>query len=71
MNVESFANQRGYESVLHEGTWNGYEVYKPVLGSGKRRVGIPLRILVKDGKCRMTTYEETFSYIRSRRAEYT
>ena len=41
--------------------WNGYDVYKPVYAEMAYR-GFPFVVLVKDGKVRLSTPEETRDY---------
>lgn len=41
--------------------WNGYDVYKPVYTEMAYR-GLPLVVLVKDGKVRLSTPDETLDY---------
>ena len=41
--------------------WNGYDVYKPVYTEMAYR-GLPFVVLVKDGKVRLSTPDETLDY---------
>lgn len=47
--------------------WNGYEVYEPEYEEKDGeypKLGVPLVVLVKDGKVRLTTTDESFEYLR-------
>ena len=45
-----------------KGEWNGYEVYEPVYRENIY-IGLPLVVLVKDGKARVSTGEEALDYL--------
>ena len=42
--------------------WNGYKVYEPVYNTTVY-IGFPLVVLVKDGKVRLSTNEESIKYL--------
>ena len=63
--VLEFAAQHGYCDAIKEQDWRGYQVFSPIYSreEGLACVGLPLIILVKDGKIRMSTEEEAFAYL--------
>jgi hypothetical protein len=63
--VLDFALQQGYSDVIKEKPWRGYDVYSPIYGDddGSACVGLPLIILVKNGKIRLSTEDEAFAYL--------
>lgn len=50
----------GVERTNH---WNGYEVWKPIYNEPVFISYCPFVILVKDGKARISTHEESFAYL--------
>lgn len=58
--VMDFAEKQGYESAYLVLKWNGYDVYQPVFSDEMSYIGLPLMILVKGEKIRMTTPDEAF-----------
>jgi len=62
--VKEFANQQGYDDVLHIGKWKGFDAYEPVFnGEDVSFIGVPLLILAKGGNIRMSTVEEAFEQL--------
>ena len=62
--VIEFAKKQGYDSAKQLDDWNGYEVYEPLFdGEEVAFVGLPLLILVKGDKIRMSTEDEAFKQI--------
>nr|DAV88042.1 MAG TPA: hypothetical protein [Caudoviricetes sp.] len=63
MTVLEYAKAQGYDIVTDTGKyWKGYRVYEPDYNVPKY-TGLPMSILVKDGKARMTTEEECFEVL--------
>lgn len=58
--VMDFAEKQGYESAYLVLKWKGYDVYQPVYSDEMSYIGLPLMILVKGEKIRMTTPDEAF-----------
>ncbi len=60
--ITQFATENGYSGAEFLKTWNGYNVYEPMFDDVEPgefvSVGLPLVILEKDGKIRMSTPEE-------------
>lgn len=62
--VVEFARKQGYDNVNQLEPWNGFDVYEPIFNSEEvTAVGLPLLILVKDDKIRMSTPEEALQQI--------
>ena len=58
-----YAKEMGYEKAFFRLKWNGYDVYEPVYSKELSYIGLPLMILEKNGKFRMTTPEEAFDIL--------
>ena len=62
--VLKFARAQGYDGAEYYKDWKEYRAYRPLfLEDGKEiplQVGLPLFILQKDCKCRMTDSDECF-----------
>lgn len=43
--------------------WKGYEVYSPVFTGKAPIIGLPYVVLVKEGKARLSTGEESLEYL--------
>lgn len=64
--VKKFAKKQGYDSVKKGKPWNGFEVYEPLFsGKDTAFVGLPLVILVKGEKIRMSTADEALRILDS------
>lgn len=50
------------DGVEHIDNWNGYEVWEPIYNEPVFISYCPFVILVKDGKARLSTHEESFAY---------
>lgn len=61
--IIGFAKKNGYKSAIPVEGWKGYDVYEPVYSNKVSFVGLPFLILVKSETIRMSTPEESFSYI--------
>lgn len=62
--VVEFARKQGYDNVKPLEKWKGYDVYEPIFdGEEVSFVGMPLLILVKDDKIRMSTADEALQQI--------
>ena len=65
--VKAYAKSQGYEGAEYLGKWRGYDVYNPnIAGASETNpaiVGLPLIILVKGDKIRMSTPDEAFAYL--------
>ncbi|MGN8636226.1 hypothetical protein [Eubacterium pyruvativorans] len=52
--IVSIAKKNGYDTARYVGVWNGYEVWTGDFTDGKvHEVGLPLFILIKDGKYKL------------------
>lgn len=67
--IIAFAKSKGYDGAEYAGKWKGYEVYEPTIKGATERdpaiVGIPLIILVKGDRIRLSTVDEAFEYMDS------
>ena len=64
--VLAFAKKQGYDDVRHIGKWREFEAWEPFMKSdddGFPCIGLPLLILVKGDKIRMSTEEEAFAQL--------
>lgn len=61
--VLQFAKDNGYCKVKKAGKWRGYQVYIPLYEVDYSCIGLPLIILVKGNKIRLSTPEEAFDYM--------
>ena len=61
--VLEYAKKMGYESAYFRLEWKGYNVYQPVYSDELAYIGLPLMILEKDGKFRMTDVDESFEIL--------
>ena len=62
--VIQYAKEQGYDSVEKSEPWNGFDVYVPIFeGDEMSIVGLPLVVLVKGEKIRMSTPDEAFQII--------
>lgn len=52
------------DGVERLGVWNGYEVWEPIYNEPVFISYCPFVILVKDGKARLSTHEESFAYLK-------
>ena len=59
--VELYAKQMGYEGATFRLKWKEYNVYEPIYSDELSYIGLPLMILEKDGKMRMTDVDEAFA----------
>lgn len=60
MKIQEFAKRCGFDMAEDtEKIWNGYKVYSLDMLEDAA-VGLPQFALVKDGKVRVNTYDETF-----------
>ena len=61
-NIARFAIENGYSGAEFLQIWHGYNVYQPMFDGTEPgevvSVGLPLVILEKNGKIRMSTPEE-------------
>lgn len=58
-----YAKRHGYSGVQPDGEWNGYSVFQPLMPDGEMLcIGPPEVFLVRDGRCRMSDYGESFAY---------
>lgn len=63
--IKSFAKENGYTDVEYLNSWNGYEVYEPIMFEDEvAYIGLPLVILVKDDQIRMSTPEESMEQLQ-------
>lgn len=66
--IKEFAMSMGYAGVERLDNWRGFEVYEPIPAGAKAGeyscVGLPLVILVKGEKIRMSTPEEAFQQMK-------
>ena len=69
MTILEFAQKNGYQTVKKEPQkWNGYTVYTPSFNDGKEHcIGLPYVILVKNGKARMSSFDETCTYMMKKK----
>lgn len=58
--VLKLAKEQGYSNVVKSDDWRGYEVWETWTSDGAK-IGLPLVILVKGGKIRMSTPDEAFA----------
>lgn len=58
--ANEFAVYHGYDRAEFICQWNGYDVYEPVTEK-ERVVGLPYKILVRQGDVRFSTINETFT----------
>lgn len=61
--VLEYAKKMGYEGAYFRMEWKGYSVYEPVYSDELSYIGLPLMILEKDGKIRMTDVDEAFEIL--------
>lgn len=62
--VFSFAKERGYDGIIEREPWKGYSVYEPFFEDEEMHlVGLPLVILAKGSKIRMSTAAEAMEII--------
>jgi hypothetical protein len=62
--VIEFARKHGYDTAQKLDPWNGFEVYEPIIaGDEIAIVGLPLLILVKGNKIRMSTGDEALRHL--------
>ena len=61
--VLEYAKKMDYESVKFRFKWKGYNVYEPIYSEELSYIGLPLMILEKDGKIRMTNPDEAFEIL--------
>lgn len=62
--ITKFAKKQGYRSVKELKPWNGYKVYEPVFDDDSIAfIGLPLVILVKGQKIRLSTPDEALKMI--------
>ena len=62
--ITKFAKKQGYSSVKELKPWNGYKVYEPVFDDDSIAfIGLPLVILVKGQKIRLSTPDEALKMI--------
>lgn len=61
--VDEYAKKMGYERAFYRLKWKGYNVYEPVYTDELSYIGLPLMILEKDGKFRMTDVDESFEIL--------
>lgn len=52
------------DGVKYTNHWNGYEVWEPIYNEPVFISYCPFVILVKDGKARLSTHEESFAYLK-------
>ena len=60
--VKRYAVEHGYNDVKKIESWKGYDIYEPLLHDDAI-IGIPLLIMVKGNKIRMSTIKEAFDYM--------
>lgn len=57
--IKEFAVKNGYKDAVFLKKWNGYNCYEPIMSKdGVSFIGLPLVIMEKDGKIRMSTADE-------------
>lgn len=62
--ITAFAKKQGYEDAEYLCDWCGYACYEPIMNNSEIGfVGLPLLILVKDGKIRMSTPDEAMKQL--------
>lgn len=63
--ITEFAKSQGYDDAEYIGKWHDYDCYEPYSNTENAvdYVGLPLLILVKDDKIRMSTAEEALKQI--------
>lgn len=71
--IIAFAKKQGYDGVLPLGKWKEYDAYEPTVNEATEEdpacVGLPLMILVKDDKIRMSTVEEAYEQMAEAEGE--
>ena len=64
VSITEFAKKHGYDNAVYTGTWNEFDVYKPVKNSEEvTYTGVPFVILVQGDSIRMSTVEESYERI--------
>lgn len=67
--VRAYAKSNGWDGIVPEPQWNGYNVYSRKFSDAGRNdmvcVGLPLVILEKEGKIRMSTPSEALERLES------
>ena len=61
LEANKIAEEVGCDKAVYRGEWQGYKVYSPETEDGEiAYTGLPVMILVKDGKWRLTEGKEIF-----------
>ena len=61
LEANKIAEEVGCDKAVYRGEWKGYKVYSPETEDGEiAYTGLPVMILVKDGKWRLTEGKEIF-----------
>lgn len=61
LEANKIAKEIGFDKAVYRGEWQGYKVYAPETEDGEvAYTGLPVMILVKDGKGRITEGKEIF-----------
>lgn len=64
MTVNEYAKSKGYDRAEFRREWRGYKVFEPLWDDDEvHYVGYPYKIMVKDGKARMQTFDECLAYM--------
>lgn len=62
--ITAFAKKQGYKDAEYLCDWRGFTCYEPIMNdSDIGFVGLPLLILVKDDKIRMSTPDEAMKQL--------
>lgn len=61
--ANKIAQESGFDKAFYVGEWNGYKVFSPEARDAILYTGLPVSILVKDGKGRYSRGKETFEIL--------
>lgn len=62
MSASEYAKSIGYDDAKYLHKWKGYRCYKPISKDADGETGLPLIILEKSGKFRISTVDEALDH---------